>query len=412
MPAAFLVLLLALSVKNDGTALRSGCSPDTDVIATLPAGAALTIRFAMSGESVPCYKVASDVDGKTVSGYLTASSIEGLDAFNNTRKKANWAGTSASPAAPASPAPAKGTEPTPAMKREGLRVMLDAQHLIETGHPDEALRMLEPALRLHPNDAGLLSTAGIAAWKNLDNRTALEYWRKSLDLEPNPQLQALYSKVDREVRNDNSKETLYGVRVVLRYDDVVVPVETARRMVALVDETYSRVSAELGCTTQERIPTIVQSREAYFKATGAAEWSGGLFDGRIHMPAGPGQELDANMQKALTHETVHACLSMLGQWPAWLQEGMAQKLSGEVQRPEIRAKLRELAKSGQLPKLSALSGGWSGLDSHNAALAYAFALEAVDSLYETSQTDGVRNLLRNPERLTAVTTDLDKRLSE
>jgi len=64
MPGAFLLLLLALSVKNDGTALRSGCSSDSDVIAKLPAGANLTIRFAMSGEAVPCYKVASEVDGK------------------------------------------------------------------------------------------------------------------------------------------------------------------------------------------------------------------------------------------------------------------------------------------------------------------------------------------------------------
>jgi hypothetical protein len=200
--------------------------------------------------------------------------------------------------------------------------------------------------------------------------------------------------------------------VVLRYDDVIVPAETARRMVALVDDTYSRVSAELGCTTKERIPTIVQSREAYFKTTGAAEWSGGLFDGRIHIPADAGQRLDANLQKALTHETVHACLAMLGQWPAWLHEGMAQKLSGEVQSPEVTAKLKQLAKEGKIPKLSELTGGWMGLDARNAAIAYAFALAAVNSLYETSHNDGVRNLLRNPERLASVTAELDQRLSE
>jgi tetratricopeptide (TPR) repeat protein len=410
MPALYLLLFLALSVKDDGTALRNGCSADSDVIAKLPAGANLTIRFAMSGEAVPCYKVATEVDGKTVSGYLAASSIEGLDTFNNSRKTANWVDVSASPAsAPASSAKA---DATPAMKREGLRVMLDAQHLIETGHPEDALRMLEPVLRSHPKDAALWGTAGVAAWKTADNRTALEYWRKSLDLEPNADIQYIYNKLEREVKNDNSRETLYGIRVVLRYDDVVVPVDTARSMVALVDSTYSRVSAELGCTTQERIPTIVQSREAYYKATGAAEWSGGLFDGRIHMPAGPGQKMDAEMQKALTHETVHACLAMMGQWPSWLHEGMAQRLSGEVQSPETVAALKQMAKEGSLPKLGMLSGGWSAMDSRHASLAYAYALAAVNSLYETAHNDGIRNLLRNPERLAAVTAALDKSLSE
>jgi hypothetical protein len=418
-------VFLALSVKENGTVLRSGCSSDSDVIATLPEGATLTIRFAMSGESVPCYKVATEAGGKAVSGYLTAASIEGLETFSNQRKNANWIEVSTTPAAaPGSLAntPALAGAPTEinsgaaaplhGIKLKGLRVILDAQHLIEQGQPGEAARMLEPQLRAHPQDSGIWGIAGIAAWKNQDNRTALEYWRKSLDLQPNAELQNLYAKVEREVLNDTSNETLYGVRVVLRYDGVVVSAETARRMVALVDDTYARVSAELGCTTKERIPTIVQSREAYFKTTGAAEWSGGLFDGRIHMPADAGQQLDPNLQKVLTHETVHACLAMLGQWPSWLQEGMAQKLSGEVQSPEAAAKLRQLAKDGKIPRLGMLSGGWMGLDSHNAAMAYAFALAAVDTLYESSHSDGVRNLLRNPERLPSITAELDQRLSE
>jgi hypothetical protein len=254
--------------------------------------------------------------------------------------------------------------------------------------------------------------AGVAAWKNQDNRQALEYWRKSMDLAPNADVEKLYARVDREAKNDQSKETLYGMRVVLRYDDVTVPVYTARRMVASVDDTYARVSAELGCTTKERIPTIVQSREAYLKTTGAAEWSGGLFDGRIHMPASTGQQLDARMQKALAHETVHACLAMLGAWPAWLHEGMAQRLSGETPRPEIHAQLKQLAKDGKLPKLSQLNQGFAGLDAGSATVAYALALEAVAALYENYHSDGVRSLMRNPERLPAITADLEKRLAE
>ncbi len=416
MAAWFLLSLLALTVKNERTPLRSGCSPDAPVVATLQAGAILKLRFAMSGEATPCYKVSAEIDGKTLDGYLPASALDGLEVFDNSRKGAAWIDVTASPATPEATGGGAATGsagPADAgIRIQGSRILYDAQRLIEEGRPGDALRMLEPEVRAHPNDAGVLAMAGLAAWKNQDNKQALGYWRKSLDLVPDAQLERLYASVDREVKNDVSKETLYGMRVVLRYDDVTVPVDTARQMVQLVDQTYARISFELGCTTKDRIPTIVQSREAYFKTTGAAEWSGGLFDGRIHMPAAAGQQFDANMQKALTHETVHACLAMIGPWPSWLHEGMAQKLSGDGLSPQVRAQLKQLASDGNLPKLSMLSQGWMGLDAHNAAVAYAMALEAVELLYDNYHSDGVRNLMRNPERLPAITADLEKRMAE
>ena len=63
-----------------------------------------------------------------------------------------------------------------------------------------------------------------------------------------------------------------------------------------------------------------------------------------------------------------------------------------------------------MPKLEALRRGWSGLNAESARVAYALALEAVDALYDNFGTDGVRNLMRNPERLAAVSAELDKRL--
>jgi hypothetical protein len=269
--------------------------------------------------------------------------------------------------------------------------------------------MLEPEIQKR-RDPALLSMAGVAAWRADEAKLALQYWRESLDLAPNPDIEKLYQRVEKEQTHDQSGEKLYGVRVVLRYDADTVPVETARGMVAAVDSTFTRVSQQLGCSAEEKIVTIIQSREAYKKATDAAEWSGGQYDGRIRVPVMSGQQMDARQEQVLAHETTHACLAMLGEWPSWLQEGMAQKLSGETLPPQAHAQLAELAKAGQLPKLEALRGGWSGLNAESARLAYALALEAVDALYDNFGTDGVRNLMRNPERLPAISAELDKRL--
>ena len=403
----------AVSAKEDNTALRSGCADDAPIVERLAAGIPLKLRFALSGESVPCYKVAAEVGGRQIEGYLPASAIAGLDSFDKGRKEAAWVNVNevlnaarSSAALDALKAPAGARSALPASARV---ILAQADQLIEANQPGKALAMLEPEIQKR-RDPALLSMAGVAAWRADEGKRALEYWRESLDLAPNPDLEKLYQHVEKEQTHDQSGEKLYGVRVVLRYDRDTVPVETARSMVGAVDSAFARVSQQLGCYAEEKIVTIIQSRDAYKKATDAAEWSGGQYDGRIRVPVMSGQQMDARQEQVLAHETTHACMAMLGEWPSWLQEGMAQKLSGETLPPAARARLAELAKAGQLPKLESLRRGWSGLNADSARLAYALALEAVDALYDNFGTDGVRNLMRNPERLPAISAELDKRL--
>jgi len=402
----------AVSVK-DSTALRSGCGDDAPVMQQLAAGTPLKLRFALSGEKVPCYKVAVEVGGRQIEGYLPATAIANLDSFDKGRKDAAWVTVNEALAAARNAASIdalKAPEGTRSSLPASAKVILaQADQLIEANQPGKALSILEPEIQKR-RDPVLLSMAGVAAWRADDAKQALRYWRESLDLAPNPDIEKLYHCVEKEQTHDQSGEKLYGLRVVLRYDRDTVPVETARGMVKAVDSTFALVSEQLGCFAEEKIVTIIQSRDAYKKATDAAEWSGGQYDGRIRVPVMSGQQMDARQEQVLAHETTHACLAMLGEWPSWLQEGMAQKLSGETLPPRARAQLAELAKAGQLPKLEALRGGWSGLNAESARLAYSLALEAVDALYESFGTDGVRNLMRNPERLPAVSAELDKRL--
>jgi hypothetical protein len=418
-----LALLLTLSLESalaqtpvaaaNATLRSGGCAEDDPLIASLPPGTPLKLRFALSGESIPCYKVVADLEGKPIEGYLPVSAMQGLDSFDKARRNAAWisvtealsAVRSVQPSADLK-APTGAAVPLPASARV---VLAQAEQFIEAGRPGKALAMLEPEIKKR-RDPYLLSTAGVAAWRADDARQALDYWRESLSILPNPALEKLYLQVEQERTSDRSGEKVFGNKVVLRYDAAAIPADTARAMVAAVDNAYARVSLQLGCNAEEKIVTVVQTRDAYQKSTGAAEWSGGQFDGRIRVPVMNGQQMNAAAEQVLTHETTHACLAMLGEWPSWLHEGMAQKLSGAVLSPETRAKISALAHDGKLPKLEELRQGWSRLDTEHATLAYALALAAVDALYDNVGSDGVRNLLRNPERLPAVSADLDKRL--
>jgi hypothetical protein len=400
MATIFALLLLAVTVKQDRVPLREGCDAYAETVATLAAGAPVTIRYALSGQETPCYKVSTEAGGKTVEGFLPASALEGLDNFQQGIRDAAWPDlTQVMGAVRGSLAPGLGI----------ATLMETATGLIESSQSGKALQLLESQPQTRKNFA-LLALAGVAAWRADDDRKALEYWRASLDLQPNADIENLYRRVQREVNGDQSTEKLYGMRVALRYEPQAIPVDTARQMVIALDQEFARISFELGCNTDERIVAIAQSREAYRKTTDAAEWNGGQFDGRIRVPLFEGQGLDATVRRTLAHETTHACLSMLGHWPAWLQEGVAQKLSGDAVSPALRQKLASWAREGKLPRLQNLGQDWSRLDTEHAVAAYALSLAAMELFYQSNGADGIRNLLHNPERLDAITADLDKRL--
>ncbi|MDP9114978.1 MAG: hypothetical protein M3O20_15025, partial [Acidobacteriota bacterium] len=318
-----LALLLAVSVKEDNTALRSGCSADAPLVAALPAGTPLRLRFALSGESVPCYKIAAEMGGRQIEGYLPAAAIAGLDSFDKGRRDASWVTTNEAltavrnaPDFDALKAPAGVGLTLPSSSKV---VLAQAEQLINANQPGKALELLEPEMKKR-RDPSLLAMAGVAAWRADDTRQALEYWQQSLELAPNPDLENLIQRVEKERSSDQSGDKLYGMRVVLRYDSATISTDTARAMVGVVDSTFARVSQQLGCTAEEKIVTIIQSRDAYKKATDAAEWSGAVYDGRIHVPVMSGQQMDARQEQVLAHETTHACLAMVGEWPSWLHE--------------------------------------------------------------------------------------------
>lgn len=409
---AAIVILLALAaaapaatVREDNTPLRRGCGPEAETLATLSAGAEATIRFALSGESVPCYKVAVEVSEKSIEGYLPASALEDLESFDQSRREARWLDTSQVLAAIH---PQSGRARAPAIGNPQL--IQAAAQLIDGGQPARALALLEPELSAAGPKPGVLALAGAAAWRADDSAKALGYWRAALDLQPNPDLETLYHRVERENRNDRSTEKIYGLRLVLRYETGAVSVETARAMLAALDQEFIRISADLGCTAGERIVAIAQSREAYRKTTDAAEWNGGQFDGRIRVPVFQGQALDTSLRRVLAHETAHACLALLGAWPAWLHEGIAQREAGDAVTPALRRKLTQWAREGKLPQLANLHQDWSRLDSEHAQAAYALSLAAVELFYQEHVPEAMSILLRNPDRLAEVTAELDRSL--
>src|ERR1700681_1262144 len=102
-------LLFAVTIARDA-ALRPSCDGSDRPLATVSAGTAVEVRFAVSDGS-NCYKIAATVDGKALLGYVDGSALKGTDSFDDQRRAgASLDGTGLDAAGQTS-APVKAREP-------------------------------------------------------------------------------------------------------------------------------------------------------------------------------------------------------------------------------------------------------------------------------------------------------------
>ncbi|MFN7937641.1 MAG: hypothetical protein U0R19_30205 [Bryobacteraceae bacterium] len=406
MPVWLALLAVTAATLQTEAVLRTGCDADETALATLPAGAQVEVRSALSGGSGTCYKIVTTLDGKQLTGYLPAKALKSVEAFDQARREARGFGATNAAAteqvkAVVRQATAKGGREHPAAK---------AWALIEANQPAEALRMIEQDLLRYPVDPYLHAVAGMAYYRmdNLDR--AILHWKESTSIEENPSIAALLKRAEREKAADKGSERMVGNRVILRYERSTLSEPFAQSMLQALDEEYSRVSTQLGCRASEKVTAVAQSRQSYFASTQAAEWSGGMYDGRIHVPVTESRQVSANTRKTFAHELVHACLHELGSWPSWLHEGLAQKFSGDTTPANARTLMEEMRKAKALPKLSQLGQNWSRMSSQHALVAYTLALYAAEKLVEMKASTGLGNVLRDPSGFPAIEAELDRAL--
>lgn len=390
------------TVSRDQYPLRSGCNDGDAVVAHLPAGSELQIKFSLALGGAPCYLVTTTVDGKHVEGYVHADGLTDPEQIERGRIAAPSVITNGSTPAPLPPMKSPQAARHPDVER--------ALELIRRNQPGEALTVLEALLKQYPSHPDLLALAGHAAYRSDRMVDALDYWRRSLDLKPDVEVEQSYLAARREASADQSTQRKVGTRFVLRYDGTVADSATASAIVALLEQEFSKLTAQLGCRADERIVTIVQSREAYVRSTAAALWSAGAYDGKIRIPLVEANQITPQIRRTFAHELVHACLSNLGNWPTWFQEGMAQKYSGDSLPADKRAVLEAAGKAGGLPRFSEMGRDWSGLSSDHAALAYDYSLWGIELFLQYHSAFGIRNLLNNPDQLPRIVADLDRRV--
>ena len=150
----------------------------------------------------------------------------------------------------------------------------------------------------------------------------------------------------------------------------------------MLEEAWRGVGAAVDLHPSSSITVVFYTGAAYQDATGARDWSGGQFDGKIRVRAGSLKQSQEALRDLLFHEYLHAALAttVRGKIPAWLHEGLAQRLEPGLDRARDLAPLKGRARA-ELPSLDELSHGFSRhTDRELVRLYYACALDIVDEL--------------------------------
>src|SRR5262249_14952315 len=112
----------------------------------------------------------------------------------------------------------------------------------------------------------------------------------------------------------------------------------ATQATRVLESNFYRIADKLGEYPSKTIVTVLYTEKQFRDITRAPEWSGGLYDGRIRIPAAGAQRDASLFETVLTHELTHAIIAGIAPTgvPGWMNEGLAQYFDGSDPRAAER----------------------------------------------------------------------------
>jgi tetratricopeptide (TPR) repeat protein len=204
---------------------------------------------------------------------------------------------------------------------------ISARTYLELQDLERALQWAQAALAFGA-DADMYSVLGNVYYLREDLGKAIEAWEHSLALKEDGTVRAALERARREaeVEGDYDKERL--AHFIVKYEGETME-QTGRLVLGSLEKSYGYLKSLLDFEPREPIVVILYARRDY-NELGGPDWSAGLFDGKVRVPARGLVSLDRNIESTLRHELTHAFLyAQAGQGaPRWLQEGMAEHCEG------------------------------------------------------------------------------------
>jgi hypothetical protein len=149
---------------------------------------------------------------------------------------------------------------------------------------------------------------------------------------------------------------------------------------SVLDDAYEELSQLLHFRPEQKVVFRFLTPEEFRKHTGAPAWTSAMYlRGEVSIPVSKEKRTSpTELRRAIRHEYTHAVLSELSnrKCPAWLDEGVAQILEGDLNPLLAPALKRWVESNREAMPLSWLRDGFMGLNEKIVPAAYAQSLFA------------------------------------
>lgn len=250
------------------------------------------------------------------------------------------------------------------------------------GRPAEAKPRLRRALDANPRFTPAALLLGAIAYGEGDLTSAIRTYEKALVHAPdNPDLLSRLEAWRKEADVHSTFEERRQDRFRVMFEGHA-EAPLAARATEILSAAFWRIGEKLGAYPSDTIVVILYTEKQFRDITRAPEWSGGLYDGRIRVPAAGAALKPALFERVLTHELTHAMIAAIAPRgiPAWMHEGLAQHFEGEGPQ----AARRRLQTHGRRLPLEAIEHSFTGLTAAGALVAYDESLLAVHTILQNS----------------------------
>jgi len=239
---------------------------------------------------------------------------------------------------------------------------------------ETAVKHLQAAYKLNPEDDRLKYNIAMI-YNNLGKPENAQNFMKRIDNKSDFNLNInLFSMatninpvdVKGKVETKSSHFNVY-------YDGNKDPV--AGNLVSLIlEEVYYSVGRELNFNPPDKVTAILYTNQQFNENIAHPDWSNALFDGKIKLPAGGLKDRSQKLTEVLTHEYTHAVIfaKVRNNCPTWLNEGLAQILSGTAD-PPARI-IASIVRYNKLPDISTLELSFINLTREEAIVAYSVSM--------------------------------------
>lgn len=227
-------------------------------------------------------------------------------------------------------------------------------------------------------------------------------------------LRAVTAKVRRTEQTEGRLNSRDSAHFTVKYDGEADP-DTWTVVLDILEEAYREIGQKFGHYPSKPIVVVLHARASFQGVTGSPAWADGLFDpvlGRIQVPTQGALTDRVWLKRVLRHEFVHALLhDQQGlnhtALPTWLNEGLAIQLSSDHWSDLEQLDRQEVP----VIPLSALEGGWGGLQSEAASVAYLEANSAARYLINRYGMYEVQQLLARLKKKQTLTAAMQSQLS-